>query len=146
MPTPTDKASQEEQDQLFRLLRQLDLAPDAPQRETAAAVRLSLGRLNSLIRHATDSGFVKVVGRDNPDKRRRYAYSLTPKGGAEKNRLIDAFLQRKFEEYAALHAELTGVSLGTSPLKLGTKLMQNNLAPIPELFVSYDSAQKLKVE
>ena len=24
--------------------------------------------------------------------------------------------------------------------------MQNNLAPIPELYVSYESAQKLKVE
>ena len=48
-----------EEDQLFRLLRQLDIAPDAPQRATAEAVGLSLGRLNALIRDAIDQGLVR---------------------------------------------------------------------------------------
>ena len=146
MSEPVSKASQDEQDQLFLLLRQLDLAPQASQRATAAAVGLSLGRLNTLIRQATEAGFVKVIDRDSPDKRQRYAYSLTSRGAAEKNRLIDAFLARKFQEYDALHAELTGASSGLTPNKPRTTLMQNNHAPIPELYVSYDSAQKLKVE
>ena len=146
MSEPVSKASQDEQDQLFRLLRQLDLAPQASQRATAAAVGLSLGRLNTLIRQATEAGFVKVIDRDSPDKRQRYAYSLTTRGAAEKNRLIDAFLARKLQEYDALHAELTGASSGLTSTKPRTTLMQNNHAPIPELYVSYDSAQKLKVE
>jgi sulfate adenylyltransferase len=143
--TPT-KSKGEQEDQMFRLLRQLDVAPDASQRVMATAIGVSLGRLNALLRAATDTGLVNVSDRDGPDKRARFAYAITSRGGAEKNRLTEQFLARKFAEYDALHAELTGTSTGLNPLKSRTKLMQTNLAPIPELFVSYDSAQKLKAE
>ena len=135
-----------EEDQLFRLLRQLDLAPDASQRATAEALGISLGRLNAQLRAASDAGLIKISTRPGPDKRQRFAYALTSRGAVEKVRLTDRFLARKFAEYDALHAELTGTTSGLSPLKHRTRLVQNNLAPIPELYVSYDSAQKLKVE
>ncbi len=138
--------SAEEQDQLFRLLRQLDGNSAATQRDMAAEIGVSLGRLNTLLRSATDAGLVERTSKESTDKRQRVAYALTFKGASEKNRLTDIFLARKFAEYDALHAELTGTASGFSPLKGRTKLMQNNLAPIPELYVSYDSAQKLKVE
>ncbi|MCR9112931.1 MAG: winged helix-turn-helix transcriptional regulator, partial [Rhodobacteraceae bacterium] len=134
------------EDQLFRLLRQLDIAPEASQRETAAAIGISLGRLNALLRQAVDAGFIRISERPGPDKRQRFAYALTTRGAAEKMRLTDQFLTRKFAEYDALHAELTGTTSGLAPLKYRTKIVQNNLAPIPELYVSYESAQKLKVE
>ncbi len=140
------KPSQQDEDLLFRLLRQLDLAPEASQRATAAAIGVSLGRLNGLLKHAREAGFISVSDRDGPDKRQRFAYALTTRGAAEKIRLTDQFLARKFAEYDALHAELTGTTSGLAPLKHRTKLVQNNLAPIPELYVSYDSAQKLKLE
>ncbi|EET48164.1 bifunctional sulfate adenylyltransferase/adenylylsulfate kinase [Thalassobium sp. R2A62] len=140
------KITSKQEDQMFRLLRQLDTAPDASQRAIAAAIGVSLGRLNALLRTATDAGLVNITDRDGPDKRARYGYAITARGGAEKNRLTDQFLARKFGEYDALHAELTGTTSGLSPLKSRTKLMQTNLAPIPELYVSHDSAQKLKVE
>jgi sulfate adenylyltransferase len=146
MTSPKSKSSFAEEDTLFRLLRQLDVAPDASQRETAAAVGISLGNLNAQLRAAAEAGFVKISERGGPDKRQRFAYSLTSRGGAEKVRLTDRFLARKFEEYDALHAELTGTTSGLIPFKYRTKIMQNNLAPIPELYVSYESAQKLKVE
>ncbi|KNG94302.1 bifunctional sulfate adenylyltransferase/adenylylsulfate kinase [Pseudaestuariivita atlantica] len=136
----------DEEDRLFRLLRQLDRAPEASQRATAEAIGLSLGRLNAELRSATDAGFIRVTDRNSSDRRQRYAYSLTLKGAAEKARLTDRFLARKFAEYDALHAELTGSHSHLIPVKHRTNLMQNNLAPIPELYVSYDSAQKLKVE
>ncbi|MEM7597584.1 MAG: bifunctional sulfate adenylyltransferase/adenylylsulfate kinase [Pseudomonadota bacterium] len=140
--TPT----QVDEDLLFRLLRQLDLASDASQRATAEAIGVSLGRLNKLMKQAKDAGFVTISDRDGPDKRQRFAYSLTSRGAAEKIRLTDRFLARKFAEYDALHAELTGTTSGLAPLKHRTKLVQNNLAPIPELYVSFDSAQKMKLE
>ncbi|MEO0746759.1 MAG: bifunctional sulfate adenylyltransferase/adenylylsulfate kinase [Pseudomonadota bacterium] len=143
---PGQTQNQQDEDLLFRLLRQLDLAPEASQRATAAAIGVSLGRLNGLLKRAKDAGFVSVSDRAGPDKRQRFAYSLTHRGAAEKNRLTDRFLARKFAEYDALHAELTGTTSGLAPLKHRTKLVQNNLAPIPELYVSYDSSQKLKVE
>ncbi|MEO0678661.1 MAG: winged helix-turn-helix transcriptional regulator, partial [Pseudomonadota bacterium] len=140
------KADTERDDQLFQLLRELDTAPEASQRVMAAAIGVSLGRLNTLLREATEAGLVKITERNSTDRRARMAYTLTPRGAGEKNRLIDAFLARKFAEYDALHAELTGAGTGLSPFQDRTTLMQNNLAPIPELYVSYDSAQKMKLE
>ena len=130
----------------FRLLRQLDLGPDASQRQTAAALGISLGRLNAQLRAVTDAGLVRIADSDAADGRHRFAYVLTPRGAAEKNRLTDAFLASKFAEYDALHAELTGAVSGLSPFTSRTRIMQNNLAPIQELYVSYESAQKLKHE
>ncbi|MEM6577099.1 MAG: bifunctional sulfate adenylyltransferase/adenylylsulfate kinase [Pseudomonadota bacterium] len=134
------------EDQLFRMLRQLDQAPEASQRTTAAAIGLSLGRLNALLRQATDQGLITISDRPGPDKRQRYAYVLTPRGAAEKIRLTDQFLARKFAEYDALHAELTGTTSGLALQQYRTKIVQNNLAPIPELYVSFESAQKMKSE
>jgi sulfate adenylyltransferase len=146
VPETLTTSTPDEQDLLFRLLRQLDAAPDASQRTTAAALGISLGRLNTLLRSAAEGGLVTVSARPGPDKRQRFAYSLTTRGAAEKVRLTDQFLARKLADYNALHAELTGSASGLPPLKHRTNPMQSNLAPIPELYVSYESAQKLKVE
>ena len=136
----------EEQDQLFRLLRQLEINPGAAQRQMAAALSISLGRLNTLLRMATDVGLVERSTKKSTDKRQRIAYVLTSRGASEKIQLTETFLSRKFAEYDALHDELTGTTSGLSTLTNRTKLMQTNLSPIPELFVSHESAQKLKVE
>ena len=146
MSSLLSKSALPEEDQLFRLLRQLDLAPEASQRATAEALGISLGRLNSYLRAATEAGFVTKTTRPGPDRRQRFTYALTMRGAGEKLRLADRFLARKFAEYDALHAELTGTASGLVPIKYRSNLMENNLAPIPELYVSYESAQKLKIE
>ncbi|MGB3409283.1 MAG: MarR family EPS-associated transcriptional regulator, partial [Jannaschia sp.] len=140
------KPTLEGDDDLFRLLRQIDLVPEAPQRTIAAALGVSLGRVNTQLRAAVEAGLVKVSERKGPDRRQRFAYVLTPRGASEKNRLTDTFLARKFQEYDALHAELTGARTGLSPFHLRTNFMATNLSPIPELYVSAESAQKLKIE
>lgn len=136
----------DEEDALFRLLRQVDLAPDASQRAMAEAVGMSLGRLNAQLKSAIGAGFIKTNDHTGEDRRKRVSYVLTHKGATEQARLTDRFLARKFAEYDALHAELTGTTSGHYPPKTRTTLMQSNLAPIPELYVSYDSAQKLKAD
>ncbi|MEM8576800.1 MAG: bifunctional sulfate adenylyltransferase/adenylylsulfate kinase [Pseudomonadota bacterium] len=137
---------QPDEGDLFRLLRQVQRDPGASQRAIAAALGISLGRLNGYLRTATEAGLITLTDRAGTDRRARVAYALTEAGQAQKDRLIDTFLARKFAEYEALHAELTGSVSDLVPLKYRSTLMQNNLAPIPELYVSYDSAQKLKVE
>ncbi|RYH01437.1 bifunctional sulfate adenylyltransferase/adenylylsulfate kinase [Salipiger sp. IMCC34102] len=132
------------EERLFRLLRQLDRSPSASQRETAAAVGVSLGRLNAQIKQAIADGFVSLSDRTGADRRSRVAYALTHKGAALKARLSDRFLARKFAEYQTLHAELTGPAGGTYSTLNRISPMENNLAPIPELYVSHDSAQKMK--
>src|SRR6056297_943645 len=144
MPVTATQPHLPEDDLLFRLLRQLDAAPEASQRATAQALGISLGRLNTQLRAVTDAGLVTVSHRDGPDKRQRFAYALTSRGAAEKARLTDWFLTRKLVEYDALHAELTGTTSGLLSLKHRTQTMQNHLAPIQELYVSPDSAQKLR--
>ena len=139
-------ANAEEEDQLFRLLRQLDAAPEASQRATAAALGVSLGALNAQLKAAVEKGLITITERNGPDKRQRFAYTLTSQGATEKNHLIDRFLARKRAEYDALHTELTGASSPLVPKSSRTTPMQNNHSPIPELFVSYESAQKLKKE
>ncbi|GAA5065567.1 bifunctional sulfate adenylyltransferase/adenylylsulfate kinase [Roseibacterium beibuensis] len=146
MPAAPSTTTLPEDDQLFRLLRQLDAAPDASQRATAQALGISLGRLNAQLRAVADAGFVKITDRAGPDKRQRFAYALTSRGAAEKARLTDRFLARKLAEYDALHAELTGATSGLLSLKPRIQMMQNHHAPIQELYVSPDSAQKLKRE
>jgi len=143
---PTANPQISEEDNVFRLLRQLDLTPEASQRAVAQAIGVSLGTLNTTLRLVTDQGLVRVRERSGPDKRQRYSYELTTKGAATKARLTDQFLARKLAEYDALHAELTGSQSGLLHLKKRTPLMESNLAPIPELFVSYESAQKMKSE
>ncbi|MEN8919280.1 MAG: adenylyltransferase, partial [Octadecabacter sp.] len=146
MAISPSKITSEQEDQMFRLLRQLDIAPDASQRVTAEAIGVSLGRLNALLKQATETGLVNIEDRNGPDKRARHTYAITARGAGEKNRLTTQFLNRKLAEYDVLHAELTGSASGRTTLSNRTKLMEHNLAPIPELFVSYDSAQKLKTE
>ena len=144
MSAPRPATTMPEDDLLFRLLRQLDAAPEVSQRVMAEAVGVSLGRLNAVLKAVTEAGFVEITDRNSPDRRQRYGYALTPRGAAEKARLTDRFLARKLAEYDALHAELTGSTSGLLSLKTRTQVMQNHLAPIQELFVSPDSAQKLK--
>ncbi|EBA05561.1 bifunctional sulfate adenylyltransferase/adenylylsulfate kinase [Sagittula stellata] len=146
MPSLSASSTLREDDQLFRLLRQLEQAPEASQRVTAEALGVSLGTLNSQLRAAQNAGLIVVSNRPGPDRRQRFAYALTPEGTSVKNRLIDAFLARKFTEYAALYAELTGSASDFVPIKYRSNLMQSNLAPIPELYVSYESSLKLKTE
>ncbi|MEO1194976.1 MAG: bifunctional sulfate adenylyltransferase/adenylylsulfate kinase [Pseudomonadota bacterium] len=145
MAAPDKHPFTDEDEQTFRLLRQLDLAPDASQRATAQALGVSLGALNAQLKAAAQTGLITISDRAGPDRRQRFAYGITAKGAAEKARLATGFLARKRTEYDALHAELTGSSAGLT-VKNRMIDMQNLHAPIPELFVSYDSAQKLKVE
>ena len=91
--------------------------------------------------HRRRRRLITISNRPGPDKRQRFTYSLTTRGAAEKVRLTDQFLARKLAEYNALHAELTGSASGLPPIKHRTNPMQSNLAPIPELYVSYESAQ-----
>ncbi|MDO6731734.1 bifunctional sulfate adenylyltransferase/adenylylsulfate kinase [Marinovum sp. 2_MG-2023] len=146
MATAKTQPITDEEAQTFLLLRQVDQTPDASQRAISLALGVSLGTLNAQLRAAAKAGFIKISERDGPDRRQRFAYALTSRGAAEKVRLTDRFLAGKFAEYDALHAELTGTTSGLIPFKHRTKYMQNNLAPISELYVSYESAQKLKVE
>ena len=87
----------------FRVLRLLAERPDASQRQLAAALGISLGKVNCCIRALLQQGWVKANNRNKGD----YRYLLTPSGIDAKARLTARFLKRKLDEYQALEREIS---------------------------------------
>lgn len=90
----------------FRLLRLLEADPTLSQREIAAELGLSLGRVNYVLRALVEKGQVKAGNFRVSQNKLAYAYLLTPGGIEEKARLASGFLKRKLAEYEALQAEI----------------------------------------
>jgi EPS-associated MarR family transcriptional regulator len=88
------------------ILRRLQAAPQASQRELARETGVSLGKLNYALRALIEKGWVKAGNFSrNPDKL-GYAYLLTPRGIEAKARLTRQFLARKMREYDQLRSEI----------------------------------------
>jgi EPS-associated MarR family transcriptional regulator len=90
----------------FEVLRRLDRTPDLSQRRLARDLGISLGSINYCLRALMQKGWIKMQNFSQSRRKLAYAYLLTPAGMAEKARLTAHFLQRKQDEYAALHAEI----------------------------------------
>jgi EPS-associated MarR family transcriptional regulator len=126
-PTLTDTSHLE-------VLRLLDESPSRSQREVAHALRMSLGKVNYVLKALLDKGLLKVQNFRNSQNKRGYAYLLTPEGVAAKAELTRHFLARKIEEYDALRleierlqAESAGCSLA-GPVSSGLALKQEELS------------------
>jgi EPS-associated MarR family transcriptional regulator len=90
----------------LRLLKAIEINPQASQRELAEAMGVSLGKTNYCLRALVEKGWVKARNfRANPRKL-AYAYLLTPSGVDAKARLTVNFLKRKVNEYEILRAEI----------------------------------------
>ncbi|EAR49647.1 hypothetical protein OG2516_17930 [Oceanicola granulosus HTCC2516] len=90
----------------FRLLRLLESDPSMSQRQIAAELGLSLGRVNYVLRALIEKGQVKAENFRVSQNKLRYAYLLTPSGIEAKTRLASGFLKRKLAEHEALQAEI----------------------------------------
>ena len=89
----------------IEFLSALENGEAVTQMSLAKRVSVSVGLVNALLRRATQKGLIKVKAA--PYK--RYAYYLTPRGLAEKSRLVTEYLEvsldffrRAREEYVAL--------------------------------------------
>jgi EPS-associated MarR family transcriptional regulator len=90
----------------FRILKLLQDAPDMSQRELAAKLGVSNGKVHYCIRALIDKGLVKFGNFARSKHHLGYAYLLTPSGMAHKASMTKHFLKRKLEEYEALRAEI----------------------------------------
>lgn len=97
------------QDLRFRVLRLLELNPKLSHREIARSLGVSAGGVNYCVNALIEIGAIKVRNFRDSKNKLRYAYSLTPKGLAEKSALAGGFLARKFQEYEAIRAEIEDV-------------------------------------
>lgn len=98
--------AQQTEDLHFRVLKLLQDKPDISQRDLAAQLGISHGKMNYCLNALMEKGLVKLQNFSNSQHRWRYAYVLTPTGLAEKAALTGRFLKRKMAEYEALRAEI----------------------------------------
>ena len=84
------------------------------QRELAEAVGVSVGGMHYVLNALIEKGMVKLGNFTAAEDKRRYAYTLTPKGIKEKSLIAGKFLKRKMAEYEALKAEIDAPRLGGS--------------------------------
>jgi EPS-associated MarR family transcriptional regulator len=90
----------------YRILKLLEVEPQASQRRIADELGISLGRVNYCLNALIDRGLVKVNNFRNNANKRAYLYLLTPRGIEEKARVTLRFLKLKLKEYEALRSEL----------------------------------------
>jgi EPS-associated MarR family transcriptional regulator len=90
----------------FKVLQAIEHNPTASQRELSKELGVSLGSINYCIKALVDKGLIKVDNFVKSDKKRGYAYYLTPQGIFDKAEITGQFLKRKKEEYALLKAEI----------------------------------------
>jgi MarR family transcriptional regulator, temperature-dependent positive regulator of motility len=76
------------------------------QREVAASLGMSLGKVNYCLKALMARGFVKVENYRKSNNKLGYFYLLTPSGFAHKAELTRKFLVRKMREYDELKLEI----------------------------------------
>ena len=90
----------------LELMRLLDAKHRLSQREVAASLGMSLGKVNYCLKALMGKGFVKVENYRKSDNKLAYLYLLTPSGITAKAELTRKFLRRKMTEYDELRVEI----------------------------------------
>lgn len=98
--------AQQLEDLHFRVLKILQDKPDTSQRDLAAQLGISHGKMNYCMNALMEKGLVKLSNFQQSQHKFKYAYLLTPAGIAAKAALTGRFLKRKMAEYEALKAEI----------------------------------------
>ena len=93
------------QDQL-NVMRKIVEHPNLSQRDLAAKLGFSLGKLNYCLKELKIKGFVKMNNFKKSKNKMKYIYVLTPGGIAAKTKLTINFMKRKMKEYDQLKKEL----------------------------------------
>jgi EPS-associated MarR family transcriptional regulator len=102
-----DLRTQRRDDLHFRLLRLIEQHPEYSQRDHAAALGVSLSKINYVIKALIDKGHIKVSAfQHSGGKLDKIAYLLTPEGFQNRLALTRDYIERKSREYDDLRDEL----------------------------------------
>ncbi len=100
-----NKKNNENQEHLD-ILRKIDAGENVTQRKLAGELGLSLGKLNYCLNELKKKGLIKFNNFKNNKNKLNYMYILTPKGVAQKTKLLITFMNRKMKEYEELKREI----------------------------------------
>lgn len=92
------------------ILRKISDKPEIKQRQLAVELKISLGKINYVLKELRKKGLVKVNNFKNNPNKTSYLYLLTAKGVSEKTKITIKFMKRKFEEYQELKKELNDIN------------------------------------
>ena len=92
----------------FDVLRKLQSKPHSTQRELAAELGFSLGKLNYCVSALKLKGLIEISNFTKNPNKLNYIYVLTPKGISEKTKLTINFMKKKMREFDELKKELEG--------------------------------------
>ena len=93
----------------YQLLRTLEDNPNLSQRQLAAELGYSLGKLNYCLKALKEKGWVKVENFRNSENKSAYFYKLTPAGVGERARVTRRFLQKKLEEHEQIEKQIAAL-------------------------------------
>jgi len=93
------------QDQL-NVMRKIGKNTNLSQRDLAAELGFSLGKINYCLKELRIKGFIKMNNFKKSKNKIKYAYVLTPGGIAAKTRLTINFMKNKMKEYDELKKEI----------------------------------------
>jgi EPS-associated MarR family transcriptional regulator len=90
----------------YRLIKQIEKTPEISQRELAAELGLSLGKVNYCLKALIGVGLIKAGNFARSSNKVGYAYFLTPAGAKEKAAMTIRFLEAKQQQYDMLRKEI----------------------------------------
>jgi len=91
----------------LNLLRKIKNKPESSQRELAAELGFSLGKLNYCLKALQKKGLIKLKNFQKQSNKISYLqYVITPKGISTRTKLTINFMKKKVEEYDELKKEL----------------------------------------
>ena len=93
-------------DDQYYLLKELEKADKQSQRDLAARLGISLGKINFILKALMEKGLIKMENFTQSKNKAQYRYILTPEGIKEKVRITHAFIQRKQAEYEQILQEI----------------------------------------
>ncbi len=105
----------------FRILRQINAKSNITQRELAKKLNFSIGKLNYCIKALKDKGFIKLKNFKKHPRKLNYMYVLTPEGMKEKINLTINFMRRQMQEYDELKKELEDQNIKVEEIKKNSK-------------------------
>jgi EPS-associated MarR family transcriptional regulator len=111
-----------DQETHYQILSLLEQNPELSQRQLAAEMGVSVGKINYCIRALLDVGHVKLNNFARSKNKIGYAYVLTPKGFKEKAIVTVRFLELKQVQYQQLKKEIAELKKETEANDKSSKI------------------------
>ena len=89
------------------VMRKIGKNTNLSQRDLAAELGFSLGKINYCLKELKVKGFIKMNNFKKSKNKIKYVYVLTPGGIAAKTKLTINFMKHKMKEYDELKKEIS---------------------------------------